>query len=207
MPKIKHNLTNHKLFSVYRGMLNRCYRVTNDNYKYYGGKGVRISEEWLDKENEFMNFYTWAVNNGYEKHLKIDRKDNNKDYSPENCRWVTDKEQIRNRSNTCKVLYNGSEISIGELSDMVGIPSSILHRRIISSGWSIEKAVSTKVNHKEKTEKRTIEYNGETKPISFWAKVYNIPRKTLEHRIFKHNWTIESALLTPVRPYKNYKKD
>lgn len=71
------------------GMISRCYKKEKHNFKDYGGRGISICEEW---RNDFNNFYNWAINNGFEQHLQIDRIDNDGNYSPENCRWVT-KEQ------------------------------------------------------------------------------------------------------------------
>lgn len=95
----KHNLVNTRLYRVFAGMKQRCYRKTNYNYKWYGGKGIKICDEWL---KDFKNFYNWAINNGYDESLpwyknSIDRIDSNKDYSPENCRWITMKEQRKNQ--------------------------------------------------------------------------------------------------------------
>ena len=74
-------------------MKQRCYNKNKDNYKWYGGRGISVCDEWL---NNFMSFYDWSINNGYKDGLKIDRIDVNKNYCPENCRFITQKEQCRN---------------------------------------------------------------------------------------------------------------
>lgn len=90
----KHGYCGTRLYRIYYKMKERCYRPENDNFKYYGGRGIKICDEWLQN---FSSFADWAVSNGYADNLTIDRKDNEKGYSPDNCRWVTMAEQQRNK--------------------------------------------------------------------------------------------------------------
>lgn len=83
-----------RLHSIWHGMKNRCLNPNTNRFKIYGGRGIRICKEWL---NSFEEFYKWAINNGYDKNLTIDRINNNKGYEPSNCRWVTYSEQRRNQ--------------------------------------------------------------------------------------------------------------
>lgn len=71
--------------NVFNQMKHRCY-TNHEYYKYWNGKGIKICEEWLENP---LKFYEWCLNNGYKKGLSIDRKDSNKNYSPENCQWIT----------------------------------------------------------------------------------------------------------------------
>jgi hypothetical protein len=83
---VKHNLWRSKIYSVYHNMKDRCYNPKCHAYKNYGGKGVKICDEWLDN---FINFYNWAMNNGYKEGLSIDRINVDGNYEPSNCRWIT----------------------------------------------------------------------------------------------------------------------
>ena len=92
-----------RISRIYISMKARCYRPSCNRYEYYGGKGITVCDEWLSKPGDKMNtglvnFYEWSLSHGYAPGLSIDRIDNSKGYSPDNCRWVTPKEQMNNTS-------------------------------------------------------------------------------------------------------------
>lgn len=92
-----HGLSNTRLYEIWCGMKKRCYNKSSESYDDYGGRGIDICEEW---KQDFKKFYDWAMSHGYKENLSIERKNNDKGYSPENCRWATSREQSLNKRNT-----------------------------------------------------------------------------------------------------------
>lgn len=88
-------MANHRLYKIWQGILQRCLNTKSMAYKKYGFKGILICEEW---KNDFLYFYKWCLENGYQDNLSIDRIDNNGNYEPDNCRWTTNAIQSRNTS-------------------------------------------------------------------------------------------------------------
>lgn len=139
-----YNVSNTRLYNIWRLMISRCYNIKNRSYYRYGGRGIKICDEWL---NNFINFYNWALNNGYNESLSIDRIDNNGNYLPQNCRWATAKEQANNTRN-CKgrrfLTLNGETKSVRDWSKDLNINYSTLSCRINRLGWDDEKALTYK---------------------------------------------------------------
>jgi hypothetical protein len=131
-------------------MQSRCYDLTSQHFKNYGGRGIQVCDEWLG-ENGLDNFREWAISSGYRKGLTIDRIDNSKNYSPDNCRWVDMKTQCQNRrkwgtdTHNHKLItwdYNGETHTIAEWSEITGIDEKILRTRKYK-GWEIERILTT----------------------------------------------------------------
>ena len=112
-------------YNSYRCMKSRCYREKDISYKNYGGRGIKVCEEWLD----IRNFEKWVEQNPYFEGATIDRIDNDGDYSPENCRWATMYEQDNNRRNTIMIEWKGECHSLSEWSEIIGINKSTLKNR------------------------------------------------------------------------------
>jgi hypothetical protein len=130
------------LHKVWRAVNRRCGKDYFENHLYYK-KGITVCKEWSDT---FINFEKWSINNGYKKGLQIDRIDNSKGYSPNNCRWVTSKINNNNRDNTIIVEYNNEKYPISLLLEKLNKKnnySNILRR--IERGWDVKKAIDTPI--------------------------------------------------------------
>lgn len=126
-----------RLYRIWSSMKKRCYSIKYRDYKNYGGKGIIVCDEW---KNDFAAFKNWAINNGYSDTLSIDRKDNNGNYEPSNCRWSNNIEQANNTTRNIKLAYNGVTHTISEWSRIREIPYSTLYSRIFRYKWDLEKA-------------------------------------------------------------------
>ena len=128
-----------KLSIIYSNMLNRCLNPNEKCYLSYGGRGISVCDEWL---GNFIGFYQWALSSGYKEGLSIDRIDVNGNYEPNNCRWVTMKQQENNKSNNHYLKFDGKTHTLSEWAEIVHISYGCLKSRI-RNGWSIESALTT----------------------------------------------------------------
>ena len=115
----KHGMTNNRIYYIYNSMKERCNLSSNRNYSKYGARGISVCDEWNDKDG-FCKFYEWALSNGYKDNLTLDRIDNNGNYEPSNCRWVSNIEQQNNKRNNIFVDMNGETHTIAEWSRILG---------------------------------------------------------------------------------------
>lgn len=138
-----HGLSKLPIYKVWKSMKSRCYNKSDKRYSRYGGRGIDVCKEWI---NDPKLFVEWSLNNGYKAGLSIDRKDNDKGYSPDNCRFITIAENNRNTSNTnltnsdikkIKSLYKGgnSQISIAK---MFNITQQTVSKIINNKSWKYE---------------------------------------------------------------------
>ena len=143
--------TNSRLSRIYDNMKKRCYSITNPSYKDYGGRGITICSEWLNSEKVhnknatkgWSAFQDWAITNGYKEGLTIDRIDNSKGYSPDNCRWVDMESQCNNKRSNHYIEYKGDIKTLAEWCRVLSLNYDRVKQRLNSLGWSVEKAFET----------------------------------------------------------------
>lgn len=191
-----------KLSNIYYGMISRCFDCRNVSYKYYGAIGVSVCKEWTNKERApgthncskgYLSFKTWAYSHGYKDGLSIDRIDSSKGYSPENCRWVTPKEQANNKRNNLCITYKDKTQTLAQWCDELGLNYDRTFRRLNIYHWSVEKVFET-----NDARIRYITYKGRTQSIAQWCKELGLNAKVVRNRLNKLHWSVEKAF--------NYKK-
>lgn len=124
----KHGMSRSVIYDRYLGMIDRCYRVKDKQYKNYGDRGITVCNEWQG-EHGFENFYEWAMNNGYSDSLTIDRIDVDGNYEPSNCRFITIKEQARNKRTNVLITIGEETKCVTEWCELFGIPRWVVYQR------------------------------------------------------------------------------
>lgn len=137
-----HGKADSRLYSIWLGMRDRCYRKTNHKYSEYGARGIGVCADW---RSSYVSFEEWAISNGYIDGLSIDRINNDGNYSPDNCRWTTAITQANNKRNNHIVDYGGEKITVSQLSKISGVSYNTLLSRINRDGMSAEEAAVTPV--------------------------------------------------------------
>lgn len=135
-----HNKSDTRLFRIWAKIEERCYSPQSKAYRYYGGRGIKVCDEW---RNDFQSFYDWAMANGYKEDLTIDRIDVNGNYEPNNCRWATMQQQQNNRRNNRVFIIENQRYTLAQLSREYNINSVTLSNRL-KRGLSLEEALSYK---------------------------------------------------------------
>lgn len=132
--RITHDLSRTKLYSVWHEMIRRCVNQKHFAYKRYGGRGISVCNEWED----VSIFYNWAINNGYEDGYQLDRVDNDGNYCPENCRFVTQKENMRNNSQT--------KLNIDTVNEIKKLLSNGVKQKEIAKIYNVDASSISNIN-------------------------------------------------------------
>lgn len=130
-----HNQSKTRLYNIYTHMKGRCNNQNNKKYSCYGARGIKVCKEWLES---YEKFAAWAKLNGYSDGLTIERIDVNGDYSPQNCKWISMKDQCHNKQNTIRIDDNGELLSVKDFSNKYSIPEKTVFWRI-SHNWNIDR--------------------------------------------------------------------
>jgi len=168
-------------------MHRRCYETNNPAYASYGGRGIRVCERWHDISNFVKDIV--SIPDG----MSLDRINNDGDYSPENCRIATPRQQSNNTRANILICIDGTTKTLAQWVDVYDISYGTVHRRI-QQGVSYVDALSKPLRRKQ-----VITHNGETKTIREWADLIGTTYWNMYQRIYRRGWPIERALTEPVR--------
>ena len=143
-----HGLRYTRLYGTWKSIKQRCCNPNSKQYKGYGGRGIKLCQEWVN----FKSFYDWAMDNGYDENAPkgkctLDRIDNNGNYEPSNCRFVTEKVQANNRRDNHFLTFNNETHTVKQWAEIMGITYETLFSRL-NRNWSIERALTTPVKSK-----------------------------------------------------------
>lgn len=171
-----------RLHNIIGKIKQRCNNPNCKQYPQYGGRGIKVCDEWM-ADDGVEAFIEWALSHGYTDKLTCDRIDNDKGYSPDNCRWATYREQRLNRRDNLIVEYNGEKKPLRIWCDELGLDYKLVHGRIYESHMTAEQAFFAP--------KRTY-------PFIEMCRKYGVPSSVVRARVDQLGWTLEEALLTPV---------
>ena len=145
-----HGMRKTRLYREWTGMKVRCNCKTSKSYKIYGARGIKVCDEW---SNSFENFRDWAMKNGYDDSLTIERIDVNGNYCPENCKWITKADQAKNTRWCMMISYNGKTQNLSDWCKELRLDYKRVHNRMKTLGWSFERAITEPVNVKKRNMK------------------------------------------------------
>ena len=199
-----HRLRYTRLYKVWAWIKGRTNPNSKSCTKNYRKLEIKMCDEW---KNDFKVFYDWAIANGYKEETlpngknkwTIDRIDTYGDYSPNNCRWITNKEQMNNQTTNKKITYNGKTQNLSQWRDELGFDYGLVETRLLN-GWSVERAFTESSDRKN-----YYEYRGKILSKKQICEITGLTMTNLENRLHR-KWDIERIMTQPVRKFKE-KKD
>lgn len=185
-----HKQSRTRLYRIWASMKTRCYNSNHMYYKNYGGRGITVCDEW---RRDFVSFMRWAQEAGYDDSLSIDRIDNDKGYCPENCRWATLSQQMRNTRISHRITASGETRTLAEWSEITGLRQTTIRGRL-RRGWAPEEAISIAAtthgyHHVKKTQNKPVNrckrilVSGHYASIAETARRYGVSYTALCHRL------------------------
>ena len=170
-------------------MMQRCLNPAHPHYKHYGGRGITVCERWLTS----ANFLADMGPKPSPKHT-LERKNNDLGYSPENCTWDTTTAQLNNQRRTRKITFNGRTMGLNAWAKEIGMRWSSLDKRLKT--MPLARALSPdRVSNHERKNVRMLTANGQTKPLTVWARELGVSHTSLIERLDR-GWTVERAVST-----------
>ena len=203
----KHGYRNERLYNVWDGMKQRCNNSNHIAYNQYGGRGIKVCEEW---SNNYVSFREFMLNNGYDPEAPfgactIDRIDNDGDYCPENCRVISVQEQQVNKSDVFSFILDGKRTTISGAARDKGLSRGCIEWRL-NKGMSLDEAINTPLR-----KIKTYEADGQVHTLKEWAEIMGVTQNIIYGRLFTHSfeeiyneWKKNGSLKVKVCPKKYY---
>lgn len=187
-----------RIWGVWSQMKNRCYNKNAPNFKNYGARGIEVCEEW---RNDFKAFRNWAYANGYDENAPkmqctLDRINNDGNYEPENCRWVTSVKQHRNKRRNRMFTYKGDTRCMSEWAEILGVTRGFIQQRL-RYGWDIDKIIETPPKRQ-----MVLTFGGVTRSINEWSEITGIEANNIRARL-KRGWECNEIFEIPIKKYQN----
>lgn len=192
-----HGESRTRLYHTWKAIRGRCNNPNIRSYKDYGARGITVCEEWSD----YLTFKDWALQNGYNDTLSIERIDVNKGYCPENCCWIPMNEQSKNRRNTYLSKLSSEDAAIVKQALADGFDRNLIWYRITKMNMSASDAVADKDYRF-----RYITCRGKTQSMSDWAREVGLNPATLKERLDNFGWPLEEALRRPANRSFRHKR-
>lgn len=196
----------HPLYKSWSNMKNRCYQKSHSSYLHYSSRGITVCDEWL---RNFKCFFLWAINNGWEEGLTLDREDNDKGYAPNNCRWITSHEQQRNKGSNINITAFGETKCITDWAKdaRCSVGANAIKKRIDVFKWDEEEAISlpkmTEAGlYIKKKNSVMLEYNGQIKALKEWCTIYGLTVSSVRNRI-RMGWDTNRTLEVKIKKHKH----
>ena len=177
------------MYQIWNSMLERCYNKNNHAWADYGGRGITVCAQWQG-DGGFERFLA-DMGSRPSSDYTLDRRDNDGNYEPENCKWSTRKEQARNRRTSRIIEHEGCKATVAEWSEIKGWPPHVIDNRL-RRGWTIADALTTNPSI------LMITHNGKTMSVAEWANLTGIRPSTIHARL-ERGWTVEDALTRHVQ--------
>lgn len=187
-----HGLTRSPTYRSWQSMLSRCLNQNDDNFEYYGGRGIKICAAWQESFASFLKDMGERPAG-----LSLDRKETDGDYTPGNCRWATTQEQALNRRSNVRITHAGVSQTATEWASATGKSRNTIYHRV-GAGWSAEEIITKPAGTRVGRPATMYTFEGDTLNLLQWATRTQIPVHCLKKRILKYGWSVERALTTPV---------
>lgn len=185
MPKTKsttHNMSHTRTYNAWRTMIQRCTNPRNPVFRLYGARGITVDSRWLI----FSNFYE-DMGEAPDR-LTLERRDNDKGYSKNNCYWATQKEQSRNTRRNHLIEFRGETLCVSAWAEKLGIEPNTLQGRL--KKWPLERALT----EGKIVPQRLFSLNGMSKTLTGWSSFYGIPYSSLYYRIIHQSMSLPDAI-------------